>query len=84
MYILWAPLILIIFFYVSVKEGGKENYHIFFNASALFVLPKKLSSQSKYDPEEQFLTEKYVTALLFIEIFKKWFWLAEICVVNVK
>lgn len=68
--ILWAPLILIIyfFFYVSVKEEGKENYRIFFNASALFVLPKKWSSQSKYDPGEQFLTEKYVTALLFIEI----------------
>lgn len=34
-------------------------------------LVEKLSSQSKYDPEEQFFMEKYIIALTFIEILKK-------------
>lgn len=34
-------------------------------------LVEKLSSQSKYDPEEQFLMEKSIIALTFIEILKK-------------
>ena len=32
-------------------------------------LVEKLSSQSKYDPEEEFFIEKYIIALLFTEIF---------------
>ena len=64
MHILWDPLILI-FLCICVKKGGKENYQLF-----LFLV-EKLSSQSKYDPEEQFFMEKYIIALIFIEILKK-------------
>ena len=50
----------------------EKKITIFFSMWELFLfLVEKLSSQSKYDPEEQFFTEKYIIELTFIEILKK-------------
>ena len=50
----------------------EKKITIFFSTWELFLfLVEKLSSQSKYDPEEQFFMEKYIIALIFIEILKK-------------
>lgn len=50
----------------------EKKITIFFSMWELFLfLVEKLSSQSKYDPEEQFFMEKYIIALTFIEILKK-------------
>ena len=50
----------------------EKKITILFSMWELFLfLVEKLSSQSKYDPEEQFFMEKYIIALTFIEILKK-------------
>ena len=72
MHILWDALILI-FLCVCVKKGGKENYHILFNVRALSVLGREIKLSEQIWPWRRVLHGKIY-----------YFWLAELCIINVK